>query len=103
MSLTGKQRRFLRGLGHPLTAVVTIGRDGITPGLIGAVDQALTDHELIKVRVGQNADLDRAEAGARLAAETASEVAQTLGRTILLYRRHPDEPTIELPASGEPV
>ena len=95
--LTGKQRRFLRSLGHNLTPVVQIGKDGISPGLTAAIDRALEDHELIKVRIGQNAVIDHEEEARRIAVETTSEVAQILGNTLLLYRPHPEEPRIELP------
>jgi len=95
--LTGKQRRYLRSLGHELKVVVQIGKDGIDDGLIAAIDQALVDHELIKVKIGENANLDRQEAADELAKRTKSEVAQVLGYTVLLYRAHPDEPTIVLP------
>ena len=44
MALNGKQRRQLRALGHHLAAVVMVGSDGVTEGVIGAVDQALKDH-----------------------------------------------------------
>ncbi|HWN70097.1 MAG TPA: ribosome assembly RNA-binding protein YhbY [Haliangium sp.] len=101
MSLTGKQRRFLRSLGHGLTAVVQMGKEGITPALVQAVSQALEDHELIKIRIGQGALLDnkseRMAAAEELARQTDSEVAQILGHTVLLYRHHPEEPRIELP------
>ena len=33
----------------------------------------------------------------QLAARTRSEVAQVLGNTVLLYRAHPEDPTIVLP------
>lgn len=95
--LTGKQRRHLRALGHDLAAVVQIGKEGLSDAFVSAVDQALLDHELIKVRVGQNAVIDRKDAAAQLAERTNSHVAQVLGNTILLYREHPEEPTIELP------
>ncbi|MDX2093393.1 MAG: ribosome assembly RNA-binding protein YhbY [Kofleriaceae bacterium] len=95
--LTGKQRRYLRSLGHELKVVVQIGKGGIDDGLVAAVDRALLDHELIKIKVGENAELDRQEAADALAKKTKSEVAQVLGYTILLYRPHPDEPTIVLP------
>lgn len=95
--LSGKQRRYLRGLGHELRPVVQIGRDGLDDGLVAAVDQALTDHELVKVKVGEAANLDRHDAATDLAARTRSEVAQVLGNTVLLYRAHPDEPEISLP------
>ena len=101
--LTGKQRRHLRGLGHELKPIVQIGRDGIDDGLIAAVDQALTDHELIKIRIGEGAGVDRQEAAAQLADKTRSEVAQVLGNTVLLYRADPDDPKITLPRAPKGV
>jgi RNA-binding protein len=97
--LSGKQRRFLRGLGHALRPIVQVGRGGIDDGLVAAIEQALVDHELVKLKLGEGADLDRHEAAEDLAARTKSEVAQVLGNTVLLYRAHPDEPEIELPRS----
>lgn len=101
MGLTGKQRRFLRARGHHLPAILQIGKEGLSPGFVQALDQALEDHELVKIRVGQNAILDdrdaRRQAAAELAQATGSEVAQLLGNTMLLYRPHPDEPRIQLP------
>ena len=95
--LTGKQRRYLRGLGHELKVVVQVGKNGIDAGLIAAVDQALTDHELVKIKVADNADMDRHEAADAIAQKTKSYVAQVLGNTVLLYRAHPDDPAIVLP------
>lgn len=95
--LTGKQRRHLRGLGHDLLPIVQIGKDGIDDGLVAAVEQALDDHELVKLKVGEAAGLDRHDAAEAIAHRTHSEVAQVLGNTVLLYRAHPDEPSIVLP------
>lgn len=94
--LTGKQRRYLRGLGHELKVLVQVGKGGIDAGLLTAVNQALDDHELVKIRVADK-DLDRHEAADAIAQGTKSEVAQVLGNTVLLYRADPDEPTIALP------
>ena len=95
--LTGKQRHHLRGLAHALKPIVQVGKGGIDDGLISAIDQALTDHELIKVRVGDSAGVDRHEAADELAAATRSEVAQVLGNIVLLYRPDPEDPKIVLP------
>jgi RNA-binding protein len=95
--LTGKQRRYLRGLGHDLKPIVQIGKDGIDDGLVAAVAQALDDHELVKLRIGEAAKLDRHDAAEALAHKTHSQVAQVLGNTVLLYRAHPDDPAIVLP------
>lgn len=101
MSLDGKQRRALRALGHHLQAIVMIGKEGITPAVIQATDQALEDHELTKIKIGESSALDRHEAAQELASATQSQIAQVLGRTILLYRRHPEKPRIALP--GMPI
>lgn len=95
--LSGKQRRHLRGLGHDLKVVVQVGKGGIDDGLVAAIDQALTDHELVKIKVGEAAGLDRHDAATDLAARTKSQVAQVLGSMVLLYRVDPDKPRIELP------
>jgi RNA-binding protein len=96
-SLTGAQRRILRGLGHGLKPTVQVGRHGITDGLIQATKQALETHELIKLSVGGEAPVDRKSAPKLLAAQTGSHVAQIIGRTALLYRRRHDDPAIRLP------
>lgn len=96
-TLTGKQRRYLRSLAHPLRPVVQVGRDGLTEALLAAVDDALRAHELIKVKIADSAELDRHEAAAELARRSGSHLAQVLGFTVLLYRAHPEQPTIELP------
>jgi RNA-binding protein len=95
--LTGKQRRHLRALGHDLRPIVQVGKDGIDDGVVTAIDQALSDHELVKVKVGEAAGLDRHAAADQIAAQTRSEVAQVLGNIVLLYRPDPDEPQIKLP------
>jgi RNA-binding protein len=97
MALTGKQRRYLRGLGHGLEAVVHVGKDGVSDAVTAALGQALDTHELVKVKLGQNTPEDRHSAADELAARTHSELVQVLGKAILLYRAHPDEPRIALP------
>lgn len=95
--LTGKAARHLRALGQELDPVVQIGKDGITDGLVAATKEALLAHELIKVKVLQEAPIDRKLAGPELAERAGAALAQTLGRTLLLYRRHPNKPKIVLP------
>lgn len=90
MGLNGKQRRKLRALGHHLEPVVLVGQSGVTEGVIAATDQALEDHELIKVKVGEGPE-DRHETADRLAEATKSEVAQVLGRTVLLFRKRKED------------
>lgn len=97
VSLTGAQRRTLRGLGHHLKACVQIGKAGVTEGLIASTQAALRDHELIKISVNAEAPVDRKAGPALLAEQVGAHVAQVIGRTALLYRRRFDDPQIQLP------
>jgi RNA-binding protein len=97
VSLTGKQRRFLRSLGHGLVPVVLLGKHGITDALVAATDEAITTHELIKVKRSADCPATRKEVAEALAAALKAEVIQQIGHVVLLYRKHPKKPVIELP------
>jgi RNA-binding protein len=97
MSLSGKQKRFLRAEAHALEPVVMVGKEGLTDTLVGAVQAALLAHELIKVRVHESSPVERAEVAEQLPSLTKSELAGQVGRVLILYKRHPHEPRINLP------
>jgi len=78
-----------------LSPVVHVGQNGVTPALVAAAEQALEDHELIKVKVG-DAPVDRHEAAEALSAATRSDVAQVLGHTVLLFRKRAKDSKIDV-------
>jgi RNA-binding protein len=80
-------RKALRAAGHHLSPVVQVGKEGVTPALLA--------HELVKVRVGSESPEDRFETAARVAAGRGMQLAQLLGRTLLVYRKHPTRPRFE--------
>jgi RNA-binding protein len=80
---------------------VQLGKGGLDEGVIRAVDAALEQHELIKVKLSSEAPEGRHDAAEMLAESTGASIAQVLGRTILLYRRHPKEPRIVLPSGRD--
>lgn len=96
LALTGKQARFLRGLGHPLRPAVMIGRQELSETALTALEESLAAHELVKVKLQEGCLLDRHEAANAMAAATNAVVAQVLGKTILLYRPA-EKPVIKLP------
>lgn len=98
MSLTGKQARHLRGLGHHLKPTVMIGKDEVTAAIIAATEEALDIHELIKVKLQEGCIGDRKDIAAELAQATGSDIAQILGKNFLLYRESEDK-KIKLPAA----
>jgi RNA-binding protein len=95
--LSGKQRRHLRALGQRLDATLHVGQEGVSDAVVRQADAQLEIHELIKVRVGDNAPEDRHATAESLARLTRAHLAQVLGRTALLYRRRAQEPAIVLP------
>ncbi len=100
VNLTGKQKRHLRSLGNTLSPLVRLGKSGIDDGVVAALDAALTQHELVKVKINPEFPEGKKEAGELLSSKTHSAVAQVIGGTILLYRRHPKTPKIRLPKEG---
>ena len=97
--LTGRQRRHLRGLANPMKPVVHVGEAGLSKAVVRATNAALRDHELIKVRLHQPPD-KKAIANA-LAEQTGAALCGLVGHTLILFRRDPDAPKIELPGEDE--
>jgi len=95
-TLSGRQARYLRALGHHLKPVVTVGKNEVDEAVRLEVDRQLAVHELIKVKILDNCLLDRREVAPLLAEAADAAVAQVLGRVILLYRPA-EEPRIQLP------
>jgi RNA-binding protein len=95
-TLSGKQARYLRGLGHHLNAVVMVGKEEVNAAVVNATEEALRAHELIKVKLQEGCLSDRHSVAEELARATDAAVAQILGGTILLYRPG-EEPKITLP------
>lgn len=95
MPLTGKQRRKLRALGHHLHPVVLVGQQGVTPEVVAATEEQLAAHELIKVKLPEDTD-DRTQAAEELASLAGAEVAQVLGRTVLLFKQREEASKIDI-------
>ena len=88
--MKGTERAALRAEAHHLTPKVHVGQHGLSPTLIASLDDALRTHELVKVKLGKNADLKAKDAAGQLAGATKSEVIQVIGHTATFYRENPD-------------
>lgn len=97
-SLSSRQRAILKSLAHGLKPLTQVGKDGVTTTVVGAVLDALKTRELMKVKVLETAPGSAREMGEALAgAVDGAHLVQVIGRTVVLYRPHPDEPQIRLP------
>jgi len=97
MSLNNKQNRFLRAQAHSLKPVVLIGGAGLTDSVINEINQALHDHELIKVRVNADDRETKQEMIDSISKQTESFLVQAIGHIGIFYRRNKKKPKIELP------
>jgi len=93
--LAGYQRKHLRGLAHSLKPVVHVGEAGPSDAVLKALDHALRDHELVKVRLLQPPD--KKATARQLAESSGAALCGVVGHTAILYRPRPDDPQIELP------
>jgi RNA-binding protein len=96
--MTTKRLQHLKGLGHALDPVLSVGKDGITEGVVAACSEQLRAHELIKVKVQPEAPEDRHVSAENLAAQVHAVLVQVIGRTFLLYKRNAQKPKIDLAA-----
>lgn len=94
MALTAKQRQFLRGLAHPLSPVVRVGKGGVSEAVVGETRKSLEAHELIKVRIEGD---EREQLAQKLATATDAQLAGMIGKTAILYRAREEKPRIKLP------
>ncbi|MBE9535644.1 MAG: ribosome assembly RNA-binding protein YhbY [Proteobacteria bacterium] len=96
LKLTGKQKNYLRGLGHHLKPLIQIGKDGLAADFIENLDAELERHELIKVKVLENAPEDKKSLAASIEKTTGSAIVQIIGKIVLVYRPSKEEPKIDL-------
>lgn len=102
-TLKGFQKKYLKGLAHGLRPVVQIGKEGITEGVIRAVDAGLLRHELIKIKFTDFKDRKEALT-CEIETRTGSERVGTIGHTAILYRPQtdPEKQKIALPQRTKP-
>lgn len=87
MSLTSKQRAYLRSLANTLDTILYIGKEGITPNTVKQVYDALEARELVKCSVQKGAPMDAREACQILCGQTGAEPVQCIGSRFVIYRQ----------------
>jgi len=95
--LTPKQRQFLKGLAHPLSPVVRIGKGKLTDAVIAETKKALEAHELIKVRIEVDDGDERSELATKLAEAADAHFVGSVGKIAMIYRARDEKPKIKLP------
>ena len=101
MTLTSKQRAYLKSLAQDLEPVFQIGKSSVSPEVTSAITETFNTHELIKVTVLKNCLDDVKEVAITVSERPRSELVQVIGRKFVLYKPFKDDPKIILPKSNK--
>lgn len=91
MSLTNKQKQFLKAKAHELKPVILLGGNGLTEGVVAEIEVALNFHELIKVKVPTEDREQKVLIMDAIIRETKAEKVQVIGKTLVLFRQSEDK------------
>jgi RNA-binding protein len=103
MLLRGYQKKYLRGLAHKIKPVVFVGHKGITDAVTQSAEEALENHELIKLKFVEFKEKARKQdMAAALEEKTGSEMVGMIGHTAIFFRPHsdPEKRKIRVPERG---
>ena len=93
--MTGRQKRHLRALAHPLKPLVNLGKQGLSRETRREIESELLDHELIKCKVLDSCPLSKKECAEEISTMKEIEVVQIIGKTLILFSPHPEDPKIK--------
>lgn len=88
--MDAKTRKHMKQIAHHLDPVVSVGDHGLSENLLAEAERALTDHELIKVRIHSDDRDARSVLGNELAERCSAEVVQKIGKIFVLYKPNPE-------------
>ncbi len=95
--MTGKQRSYLKKLAHGMRPVIQVGKDGVSAEVILQIRETIKKRELIKISFLDTCPDDLKIASEKICERSKSEFVQLIGRKLVIYKRNPDKPIIELP------
>ena len=88
--LTNAQRCALKAQAQRLKATLKVGKDGLSPQFLGALDDALKHHELVKVKFDDFKE-QKKELAPQLAEKSGSHLVTRIGNVVVLFRPKPVE------------
>ena len=84
--LSKQQLKTLRRLSHEEPALVSVGKNGITPTLLESFEASLIAHNLVKVNILKTSETTKEELIEELEDRFAVETVSKIGRVVVFYR-----------------
>jgi RNA-binding protein len=88
--LSNAQIRDLKAQAQRLKATLKIGKEGLSPQFLAALDQVLKHHPLVKVKFDDLKE-QKKELSPQLAEKSQSHLVTRVGNVVVLYRPKPAE------------
>ena len=88
-ALGKSERRRLAALAHHLKPQLLVGREGVSPAFLKSLAEAFNTKELLKIKLLDTSDEDRASLRAKLEALPETHLVQNVGKTFILYKERP--------------
>lgn len=100
IELSGSQRNFLRKRAHGIKPVVMLGKNGLTSEVTDAIDKALEDHELIKVKFVDYKE-EKKSLAKSFSGKLHANLVSVIGNIAILYREssNPEKKEIFIPGT----
>ena len=77
----------LRAIGHKLKPVVTVAGNGLSDNVVSELERALTDHELIKLKLAVGSREARAAVTQEICERCNAQLVQSIGNVAVILRR----------------
>lgn len=89
LDITADERRALRARAHALHPVVAISQNGLSESVLHEIAVSLDSHELIKIRVFNDAREVREEYLAAICEQLGAAPVQHIGKLLVIWRPAP--------------
>ncbi|NNC77097.1 MAG: ribosome assembly RNA-binding protein YhbY [Woeseiaceae bacterium] len=96
MTLTERQKKHLRGLGHSLKPTIMVGDSGVTEAVFAEYESTIDHHELIKIKVRVGDRRARDTIISQLCDKSGAILVQRIGNIALLYKQNPEKKKIRI-------
>lgn len=84
------RKKQLKAQAHSLKPVIIVGQAGLTESVLKEIEITLDIHELIKIKIRAERD-DRKQIRDQIVTDTHSELIQSIGQIIVVYRKKPEQ------------